>query len=325
MSLLSTLSYENWPNYLPAYCILCGVSLPKNKLKPELCQQCASGDSIKLDAESQLPFIAFTEAAYNTDIGQGEGFTNDSIDQPRVPFLITCDQAIKVFKSWQKHQDFSSAQFKSSTIDGKPTAHYLACYLFNADASAQYEGQEGYKPRSIKGTSDRHYRWTEAKGNVIRQFIKILVTSSKRVGQGVLEELAPWPLSLRSTEHRACDSIVKESIDTRGFSAYNSVKAVIKRVLTADALNQMKGNAKKIDSMMIERKAISFQTLHLPVWVVDYTIDNQKHSAFINGATGKITGKPAIAKKRMVKALIAYVVVTLGAGWLLSLAEPLAI
>jgi len=234
-----------------------------------------------------------------------------------IPFRLTKEQAVELYKKWISKRLFAPSEFKHKEEMEKVTGVYAPFWLFDCKASGTIEGQ-GTRVRSwVQGD----YRYTETKYfRVVRQgsaeYSKVPVDASKKLDDELMQMIEPYNYEdLTDFSMQYMSGFLAEKYDVESDEAKSAAR---KRVVkyTEDMLKEtISGYSSYRDTS----KNITLQEAQenyalLPVYLLVNKYKGKDHLFIVNGQTGKVVGDAPISRWKQLR----FAGLVFAASWILA-------
>lgn len=218
-----------------------------------------------------------------------------------VPFRLDKERAGKIATNWARRKFYAPRDFKRSASPEKLSGVYNPVFTFDADTRSNYEGRLGknYTTTSVvngRTVTTTHTKYFNVRGTKEVKFDDFPVQASSNMTTQVLKEISPFPTN---------DAPVYKTEYLRGFSAstynkdgkqcwaecQNLMKADIERAILRGYSYDVKQYL-NISTAYLKQK---YKYVLVPVYVGHCKYKGKLYNFYINGSTGKITGKTPVS------------------------------
>ena len=253
------------------------------------CQNC--GFEITFDEQqvsAVCPMCASTQVA---EVKQAAGIPPEGI----IPFQIDKNKAFEQFKKWVKSRLFAPNNFKKSCREGALKGMYLPFWTYDTDSSGFYTGRGG-TDRTVKdkdGKTHTETDWYNVSGVVRETFNDIQVCASEKEKEisGILpyntvEKTVPYSPSYLS-------GFYTELYKIKADDAFNVARSIIEKRLNTLAKQDILRSYDRAElyEVKIKNKNVTYKHVLLPVWSSVYSYAGNLYRYFVNGETGKVSGR----------------------------------
>lgn len=233
-----------------------------------------------------------------------------------VPFKVDKEKASLIAKTWARKKLYAPKNFKKSANPENIHGVYNPVFTFDSETQSNYNGRLGKTYTTTHMVNGRpvtqsHIRYFYINGNINANFDDVLVQASSNIASNVLNSISPFPTNNAPTY---------KSEFLRGYSAstYNKDGAVcwkegqgiIKNRIENQILSRYDYDVKdyvNINTAFLKNK---YKYILVPVYVGHHKYKGKLFNFYINGDTGKITGKtPVSGLKVFFTVLLALIVI----------------
>jgi len=239
-----------------------------------------------------------------------------------LPFILTAAQAFAAYFKWLKKRLFAPRKMKKEAAVEKVKGVYCPCWAFDSNTYSTYNGIVGKYYYVTVGSgqnrrTERRIRWYPVSGRLNRDFRNVLIEASPHLNQKDFKALKPFPmqdvvaydrrfLSGFSADHY--DRGLKDSWDLGAAQMKQEVYNQIRRSLNCDVVKTLNVNTNFADS--------KFKHTLLPIYVCNSMWKEKLYNFFVNGRSGKVTGKTPVSAVKVLIAVGIGLLVLGGLIWL---------
>ncbi len=241
--------------------------------------------------------------------------------QALLPFAITSEKALQIYRDWLGSLWFAPGDFKRRATRGEAMKGiYMPYFTYDAATRTWYTGQRGdvfyvmqmvqvrqangrvaMQPRQVP-----QVRWTRASGNVGVSFDDILVPASKSVPMDIQDSLQPWDMEkLAPFRQEFLSGFVTETYQTPLKAGFDEAKRRMEPGIDARILQDIGGDQQRIDSKKTEYSKVTFKHILLPVWMSAYAYGGKTFRFTVNAQTGEVSGERPYSAWKIALAVIA--------------------
>ncbi len=224
--------------------------------------------------------------AATLDKAMGVEYVPDGI----IPFMINKEQALLCFKDWLKRRKFAPNNLKKKAKSQTLQGIYSPLYNFDADTFTQYSGVGITEHTDSEGRT-RTSRHPFSGSRAIR-YDDFAESANSMVPSDVLRDVANYDFNkiyVYRTEflYGWIASEVEVNLHEACTRARNNmasdIRDRIKRSLHYDRIENFVCNTTFSNLM--------YKYLYVPVWINTYKYKEKVYNCYINGVTGKVSGK----------------------------------
>lgn len=226
-----------------------------------------------------------------------------------LPFMFSADKASEYSVAWAKKRLFAPRKFKKSLNSENVKGVYSPCFTFDSKTTSLYRGRIGKTyTRTVGSGKNRRVEtytvWKNIAGTYYYNFDDVLVSSGNKINQKTIEKLSPYDTN-SGKEYKENYLLgfmayhYDKSIEDCWGIAKNKMDAAIKRAI----LSQYSYD--KVDYLDVSttHEAATYKYVMLPVYVGNFNYKKKLYNFFINGASGKTTGKTPVSFWRVLAAV----------------------
>lgn len=234
--------------------------------------------------------------------------------EPRfvIPFKLTKDQAVSIYKQWIKKRRFVPDEFKAQEEVEKITGIYAPFWLYDSNVHGMVEG-EG---RQVRHWRMGNYAYTQTKfyrilreGTVLYEHVP--VDASKKLDDTLMKDIEPYNYTdLKDFSMEYLSGFMAEKYDVQSDEAEGIMKNRVERYVE----QRLQGTITGYTSTMMSNKNVRFTKIDsnyamLPVYLLVHKYKGKQYMFAVNGQSGKVTGTtPVSFPKQLIFALVAFVI-----------------
>ena len=235
-----------------------------------------------------------------------------------IPFCFGYEKAVEFGKNWAKKRFFAPSKFKKNIKTDNVNGVYTPCFTFDSQTISYYEGRIGKtKTRTVGSGKNRRTEtyvvWRNICGTYNSKFDDVLITAGSKLGQNQLDKISPFNTN---------DSQVYEEEYLLGFMAYhydsqlddcwNDAKTKIDKELRSQILSQYVYDRVAYLNVSTTHQNVTYKYVMLPVYVGNYKYNKKVYNFFVNGSTGKVTGKTPVSLLKVILTILGITAVVAG-------------
>jgi hypothetical protein len=223
-----------------------------------------------------------------------------------VPFKINKETASERYLNWIKKKFFTPKIFKKHAMPDDLHGVYNPGFTFDAKTFSSYHGVLGKyyyvtKKRSDGSTyQERKIEYFNIKGVYSDFFNDILIQASSRIEQKTLNALAPWNTDESNKySENFLFGFSANSNDKEGMECWKEARGVIDTQIRKRILSKYHYDTVESLNISTQCSNITYKYLMLPVYVGNCGWKQKIYNFFINGFSGKVSGKAPISGKKV--------------------------
>lgn len=213
-------------------------------------------------------------------------------------FQKTKNEVTTDVKNWVKKQIFVPNSFKKSATIESLHGVYSPAFTFDCDTSTDYDGRLGVRrSRSRIGSDGRRHSesYTEyysISGNFKRKFDDLIIHASSNIPTKYLEDLEPFPTS-DSTKYneKLLTGYTANTYSKDGKQTWVDFQSRASGIIKQDILKGYDHSTVSYFNSKVTYSNSKFKYIMLPVYVGHHTYKNKNYNFYVNGCTGKVSGK----------------------------------
>ncbi|MCL1945404.1 MAG: hypothetical protein FWF56_06355 [Firmicutes bacterium] len=272
-------NHAQWDNDTSVYkCDNCGAVeiVSKTEIAKE-CSYCHSTSVVSLDSLS--------------------GVKPDSV----LPFIIDKKTASQRVENWIKRKFFAPKKFKNSFSPEQLRGVYNPAFVFDSNTFSSYKGSLGKHYTVVVGSgknrrTEVRTRWFRVSGPHYDRYDNIVIHASNQVEQHVMNKLSPFNVEqAQNYNDNYLHGFRANHYHKDGLSCWEDAKDIIytetkKRIIRS--LHRMY-DFDVVGKFHVDTQCynIGYNYVLLPIYVGHCSYNQNDYNYFVNGFSGKITGK----------------------------------
>lgn len=270
------------------------------------CPNCGSENVVDKDTISCICPFCNTPLVFKLD--ELKGAKPDRV----IPFKISNKDAVDFYKKWIKNKFFVPMKLKKHIPNPIQSSVYIPSWTFDTNSYCTYKGRLGKTYTTTVGTGkNRHtvtrVRWFRISGVHQKIVDDILICSGKQLSQNDLTKLSPFNTNESYVyDNRYLAGHIAEHYNLELKDGWESAKNIIRGQIRSEILSKYYYD--RIDYLEFTPiyADIKYKYVLVPVWISNFMYKNKKYIFYVNGESGRITGKYPIS---VVKVLITVFIV----------------
>ena len=248
----------------------------------------------KNEIASECPFCGTTNIVESKEL---VGLKPNGI----IPYSINQNTASNNSLTWAKKRVLAPRKFKKAVKPEGMIATYLPSFTFDSDTSSTYEGRLGeHYTRTVtkngKTTTVRETKYFNVSGNYNKFFNDILIHASDKIDQKSLNKLSPFKTDFSQDFSKDFMHGYKAEVASRsGRDCFNDAKKVMDNEIRKGILSQYSYDVVDYLDVFTKLSNSTFKYVLLPIFIGHYNYKNKNYNFFVNGDTGKVTGKTPVS------------------------------
>lgn len=227
-----------------------------------------------------------------------------------LPFLFNSDNAIGFSKKWAKKKLFAPSKFKKKMGIDNVKGVYTPCFTFDSLTTSTYYGRVGKRHTRTVGSGknkrvETYIVWRNISGNYNGRFDDVLVTAGSKFDQEKLDKISPYSTN---------DGKLFNEAYMLGFMAYrydyeiqdcwDYAKGRIDESIKRGILSQYVYDVVDYLNVSTEHSNVTYKYVMLPVYIGNFNYKKKLYNFYVNGCSGKVTGKTPVSPWRVLTAVL---------------------
>ena len=244
-----------------------------------------------------------------------------------LPFKVTDEEAIELFRDWLRHIWFAPNKLKKfARSDSRLTGVYLPYWTFDSYTETSYTGARGdvyYVNQRVSVVENGRrvtrvrqvpkIRWTAVQGRVSRFFDDVLVEASFSLPRQLLDSLQPWDLeNLVAYDKKYLSGLSSEYYQIDLDEGYDRAKHVMEKIIYQDIAFDIGGDQQRVHRQNTRHSNNTYKHCLLPVWSAAFHYRDKTYRFVINGRTGEVQGERPYSIWKIASAVILALLVAWG-------------
>ncbi len=222
-----------------------------------------------------------------------------------VPFSLVQENAAALAKKWAKKKLFAPRKFKKNINPQSVGGLYSPCFTFDSHTESLYDGRFGEEYTVGSGKNRRtEVRWYHVSGTYVYDFDEITVNADSRVAEKTLRKLAPYDtnhaLAYR-TEFLA--GYMANHYDRPVEEMWGEAKGLMDKVIRNQIIRSYGADRVAYLNVSTVHENPSYKYVLVPIYVGHFTFRKKRYNWYVNGVSGKITGKAPVSVWRILAAI----------------------
>jgi DNA-directed RNA polymerase subunit RPC12/RpoP len=271
-----------------------------NETRVYRCNNCGAKEVLQSKEIALIcPFCGSTNILKSEELS---GIKPDSL----VPFAIDAKDAAQHYNRWIKGKLFAPSKLRKGFLAEQVKGVYCPTWTFDSYTSTQYSGKLGQtRTRTVGSGKNRHtetyIHWFRVNGVHDRFFDDIMIKASSRFLQKDLDAMQPFPQKgyfVYSDKFLA--GFMADHYDKDIRTAFPEAERIMTATIKREIMKKHGADHWGADMYMkLSHLKKSFKYMLLPIYICNFEYGAKVYNFFINGATGKTTGKYPKSKVKM--------------------------
>ncbi len=242
-----------------------------------------------------------------------------------IPFAFGGEKALSLSKAWAKKRFFAPKGFKKNLRAENLNGVYTPCFTFDSGTVSYYNGVIGNTRTRVVGSGKNkrvqtYVVWRNIAGTHCDSFDDVLITAGNKFDQRKLDKVSPYQTN---------DGKVYEEKYLLGFMAYHydndltecwgQAKTRMDTVIRRNILSKYVYDRLQYLNVSTSHNSVTYKYVMLPVYVGNFNYRKKLYNFYVNGSTGKVTGKTPKSPWKVLFTVLGGLALIVGIGLLLSL------
>lgn len=217
------------------------------------------------------------------------------------PFLLDKPNAKTTFLKWAKKRFLAPTAFKKNVDPDKINGVYQPCFTFDSNTSSVYEGRIGKTHtrtvrRNGKSYTESYTVWRNISGRYDDFFNDVTITAGNSVNQKSMNKLMPFPIeSIQVYEEKYLSGFSASHYDKDITQSWEEAKSYMDSALRSRILSRYSYDQVAYLNVSTTHEGVTYKYVLVPVYIVNYTYKKKYYKVFVNGSTGRTTGKSPVS------------------------------
>ena len=255
------------------------------------CNNCGASQVIsKKDISRICPYCGTTNVVETDDI---PGLKPNGV----VPFNIGAETASNYVKEWGKKRLLAPREFRKSLEPEELNGVYFPAFTFDSDTFSNYKGRLGKNYTERVRRNGKEYTVTKTKyfnvsGTFSFFFNDVLIHATNRLQRKDLLKLGTFDTNhSQDYNQEFLFGFTAEGATRTGSECYSEAKNIMDKDIRAFILRKYDYDVVDYLDVKTTYKDQTYKYLLLPLYVGHNIYHEKNYNFFVNGLTGKITGK----------------------------------
>ncbi len=277
----------------------------KSKTSAFKCTNC--GARIVLNSLEVSKTCPFCGTAHTQEIEEFEGLKPTAV----LPFGFSIDKGIEFFKKWAKKKLFAPRAYKMKASAENVKGVYVPGFTFDSSTTSVYVGRVGTTHTRVVGSgknrrTETYVVWRNISGTYTENFDDILITAGSKFDQQKLDKLSPFNTNAsKDFEENYMLGFSAYQYDHEFNDCWANAKGIMDSALRRHILAQYHYDRLDYLNVSTTHENVKYKYVMLPVYVGNSRFKKKLYNFYVNGCSGKVTGK---SPKSILKILLAVLI-----------------
>lgn len=214
------------------------------------------------------------------------------------PFQVNKNQINDILGKWIHGLWFAPNKLSRAALSAlNLNGIYIPFWTFDANTTTHYTGERGDAYYVTVGSGKnrrtvRRVRWTNARGTIHNFYDDVLINGSNTLDHSILENIGGWDThNILKINDSYLAGFVTEKYQVDLKDAFTHAKQAIEGGERSSVRAHIGGDEQRINSMQTSFSNITFKHVLLPIYVSSFRYKDKLYTFYVNGSTGRISGK----------------------------------
>ena len=218
-----------------------------------------------------------------------------------IPFAISEEQGKEKVKAWAKRKLYAPKKFKKDLQSENFKGVYTPCFTFDSRTTSYYDGVVGDRHTRVVGSgnnrrTETYIVWRRISGIYNDFFDDILVAAGSKINQQQINKLSPYSTnSSKGYQEEYLLGFMAYKHDQDIKSCWEKAKGTMDNALRKRILSQYHYDVLQYLNVSTTHEDVTFKYVMLPAYVGNFKFKKKLYNFYVNGETGKITGKTPVS------------------------------
>ena len=288
-------------------------------IKVVQCQNCGAKEVFdQNEISSSCPFCGSPAVL---EVNELAGIKPDTA----IPFKMSKQTATQKCIKWLKSRVFAPSQFKKNLKINSLKGCYLPTWTFDCNTEVFYHGRLGKRYTETyvvngKTMTRTKIRYFNVSGVLHKNYNDIYVKGSEVVDDKFLQRIQPFDMNnYVKYDDKLLAGFEANHYTIQPIDAWHQAEEMIKQYCRGEILLQYDADEVSYLNINLVHSQKSFKYLLLPVYISATNYKNKLYNQYVNGVSGKISGKTPKSPLKIAFASLLGVALFAGILFLLSL------
>lgn len=214
-----------------------------------------------------------------------------------IPFSFDLDKSLEYSRTWAKKRFFAPNKFKKKLVTENVKGVYSPCFTFDSRTSSYYEARLGTTHTRTVGSGKNkrvqtYVIWRNVRGRYYHNFDDVLITAGEKLGQKVLNKIQPFSTNAsKEYEEKYMLGFMAYHYDQELTECWSDAKTIMDAEIKRGILSQYVYDKVAYFNVSTAHEGVTYKYVMLPVYVGNYKYNKKVYNFYVNGETGKVSGK----------------------------------
>lgn len=241
------------------------------------------------------------------------------------PFEIEKNAISGILAKWSKGLWFAPNKLQRAILSPvNLNGIYMPYWTYDADTVTDYTGERGDAYYVTVGSGKnkqtvRRVRWRYTSGRITNFYDDVLVAGSRTLDHSILANLGGWDTKgLVKINDSYLAGFITEKYQVDLKQGFERAQQIIESSERNNVRYDIGGDEQRVHSMDVKYFNVKFKHVLLPIYVSAFRYRNKLFTFYVNGSTGKISGKRPYSTIKITLAVIAGILAAAGIYYLVD-------
>ena len=243
-----------------------------------------------------------------------------------LPFNVDKSEIHVILGKWINGLWFAPNKLKKAALSPlNINGIYMPYWTYDAQTQTTYSGERGDAYYVTVGsgknrTTERRIRWRFASGNISNFYDDVLVIATNTLNSKIINQLGGWNTkSVVKINDSYLAGFITEKYQIDLKDAFTTARQIIDSHERSAVRRDIGGDEQRIHSMNTKYYDVTFKHILLPLYVSAFHYKNKVYSFYVNGSTGRISGKRPYSAAKIAFTIIAAIAALLLIIWIVDM------
>ncbi len=217
------------------------------------------------------------------------------------PFTLTQGEGVEKAKTWAKNRFFAPKAFKKSLLAENMQGIYEPSFTFDSFTYSTYVGRIGKRHTRVVGSgrnkrTETYIVWRSISGSYAHNFDDVMINASSSYNQNDLNKLMPFNYNtINVYEQKFLTGFMARRHEKSVGDSWDEAKDVIDGELRRKILAQYDHDIVDYLNVSTTHERVTYKYVLLPIYNLVFKYKKKPYNVYVNGNTGKITGKTPVS------------------------------
>ena len=214
-----------------------------------------------------------------------------------LPFAFGKDKSLEFAKTWAKKRFFAPRKFKKNLNADNVNGVYVPCFTFDSNTYSTYRGRIGITHTKTVGSGKNqrtvtYTEWKDISGEYAFNFDDVMIAAGDKCGQNELDKVSPFDTNNgKEYDEQYLLGFMAYHYDHDLSDCWGSAKKKMDAEIRRGILSRYVYDKVDYLNVSTSHEKVTYKYVMIPVYVGNFTFKEKLFNFFVNGTTGKTTGK----------------------------------